>query len=281
MPKLGLLSLGAGLAAGLTFAPSPAQACREHCQIRGGIRVALPPFGVNVRWPRGHIVIRGPILGFGVGDYGPPPPPPPPPMPPMPPEPPEPPMPPEPPTYYTPAPAPEAPTAVYEVARPRDPTIGVGVRASALRIGRDGPEAAGYGVLLRFRARPVELELEVGRDSYQDDVAREDTRLGASLYVPLVQSSFAPFLVVGAGMNFSHFEETGDELHQGYVAGGGGLSLKLGRRFVLSADARYMLRGFFDAQDKIDLQPTLATNLDGDSNRDQAVELRLNGVLYF
>lgn len=279
MPKLGLLSLGAALVAGVALAPSPAQACREHCQIRGGIRVAVPPFGVHVRWPRGHIVVRGPILGFGVADYGPPPPPPLPPAPPEPPEPPEPPPPPEPPSYY-PTPEPSQPTAVYEVARPREPNIGVGVRASALRIGRDGPEAAGYGVLLRFRSRPVELELEVGRDDYRDGVARNDTRLGASLYIPLVQGSFAPFLVAGTGMNFSHFDETGDELHQGYVAGGGGLALKLGR-FVISADARYMLRGFFDAQEKIDAQPTVATNLNVDESRDQAVELRLNGILYF
>src|SRR5262245_39622998 len=91
-----LAAAAAVLAAGLALAPSRADACRDRCAIRrGSVRVVVPPFGVRVGWPQGHIVIRGPIIGYGIAEEVPPPPPPPePPAPPPPPEPPEPPPPP-------------------------------------------------------------------------------------------------------------------------------------------------------------------------------------------
>jgi hypothetical protein len=271
-----LAAVLAVLTAGSTLAPSAAEACREHCQIRpgGAVRVRIPP--IRVAWPRAHIVIRGPILGYGGVVHGPPPPPPPPPVAELPPPPPPAPTP--PPYEEPPEPMPE--TRVYAAARPRDPTVGIGVRGSALRVGRNGPEATGIAALLRFRARPVELELEVGRDEYTD-VAREDTRLGVSLYLPLVSNRFAPYLVAGAGMNFASFDLTGDELHQGYLAVGGGVSWRLGRRFSIAADARYFLRRYFDSDEMVAANDVFRTNGDPTGLRDQGVEGRLIGILYF
>jgi len=211
-----------------------------------------------------HIRIHGPILTTRVREAPrvamPPPPPPPPPRAPLPPRvaaAPMPPPTPPPPSYEAPA-----ATTVYTVSQPREPHIGVGVRASALKIGRNGPDAAGVGALLRFRTRPIELELEVGRDEYQGD--RSDTRLGATLYVPLVTGRWIPFLLVGTGVNFSYTGVTGDEVHQGFLAGGAGLGFQINERFALNLDGRYLLRETFEG-----------------GERDQAVELRLTGMVYF
>src|SRR6185503_11785474 len=110
------------------------------------------------------------------------------------------------------------------------------------------------GVELRFRARPVELEFDLGVDNYDDDRARSDTRVAGTIYLPLVNARLAPYLLAGVGMNFSHFSTTGDELHQGFLAGGGGLALKLGSRFVISLDGRYMIRKFFDDETEVAIQ---------------------------
>jgi hypothetical protein len=272
-----LAAVAAVLAAGITVAPPVADACREHCRIRarggGGVRVVVPPFGVEVGWPRARIVVRGPILGYGVVAHDhppPPPPPPPPPAPEVPPPPPEPAY-----TYGGPV------ASVHTQSRSRERNIGVGLRASALQIGRDGPAASCWGVLLRFNVRPVGLELEVGKDDYRDGVDRSDTRVGGSLYIPLTSTRMQPFLAAGVGMNFSSFPGTGDELHQGYLNGGGGLSLRLGSRFTIAAEARYMMRRFFDSEEKVAAQGVHVTNDEPRGMRDEGVEGRLNAMLYF
>ncbi len=273
VPVLALLAAGA-----VTAPPDTAEACRRAC---GRVRVHVPPFGVRVGWPPAHIVIRGPIVRYGYEARTSPPPPPPP-------EAPEPPPPPPPrgPAYveHTPPPryeeAEAPPTQIYRTARPRERNIGVGLRASAMQVGRNGPTASGVGALLRFRSRPVELELEVGRDTY-NDLDRDDTRVGASLYVPLTQTSLVPFLVAGAGVNFSYFGHTGDQLYQGYLGAGGGLSLKLGSRFIISADARYFMRRFFDDEMVVAAQSLAGSSGDPAGVRDEGVEGRLVGVLYF
>jgi hypothetical protein len=206
-----------------------------------------------------------------------------------PPEPPPPPEPPEPPRWRHRAPRAEAafpepaPAPSFELSAESHsdggPTsiIGVGLRASTVHVGRSGDNTASGGVLLRFRARPVEIELDIGRDEYLGDMARSDTRVGASLYVPLTTGRVAPFLVVGTGMNFSFFNKTGDELHEGYLSGGGGLAFACSRRFSLELDARFMLRQFFD-----DTAVVARQGIGGDEPaRDQAVEVRMAGIFYF
>jgi hypothetical protein len=144
-------------------------------------------------------------------------------------------------------------------------------------VGRNGANAASGGVLLRFRAHPVEIELDIGRDEYFGDIARSDTRIGASLYIPLTSGRVVPFLVAGTGMNFSFFNATGDELHQGFLSGGGGLTFHASRRFALELDARFMLRQFFD-----DTAVVARQGITGDEpERDQTVEVRLAGIFYF
>ena len=228
--------------------------------------------------PGFHIRITGPIRGTRVA------------------EPPEPPEPPPPPrarrtvrvervaTAFSearPAPEPDfgGTTRVTSSADPSERRIGVGLRASTLHLNRGGPDAASVGVLLRFRARPVELELDIGRDEYLGDASRSDTRLGASLYVPLASGRVVPFLVAGTGLNFSYFKSTGDQLHQGYLSGGGGLAIECTRRFAIDLDARYMLRQFFDSNALVAAQPESSGG--GANDRDQALEVRLSGVVYF
>jgi hypothetical protein len=178
-----------------------------------------------------------------------------------------------------------SPTTVVAAPRLREPTIGLGLRGSTVRSGPDHPAAEGVGALLRFRARPVELELEVGWDNYGNDTQRSDTRIATSLYVPIIGRVIVPYLVVGAGMNFANFGTTGDVLHQGFMSGGGGLAVNFNRSFALSADARYLVRHFFDNPDVIARQPLAIT--DGETTtgtstrRDDAVELRANAIVYF
>jgi hypothetical protein len=254
----------------------PSPIVRDH---RRGGPVGVPGYGGPVYTPRPRVWVRGPsYYGYGYGygyRYRP--------------------------YYYYPyaygygygypypasayavaAPAP-GPTegSVVAVAQPREPTIGVGVRGSAVRAGQDRPAAEGVGALLRFRARPVELELEVGWDRYGSDTDRRDTRLGTSLYVPIGGEVIVPYLVVGAGMNFARFGTTGDDLHQGYLAGGGGLALNFSRSFGISADARYMVREFFDRDELVAKQPLTVTPGVAFSKHDEALEFRANAVVYF
>src|SRR5215470_12422938 len=262
MAKLALLSALVGTA--FWTVASPAHACRgkDHCPTHrdeadddtsddddddGGSSSGSTSY---------HIHITGKVWK-GVADEAPEPPPPPP----------------APrvrvraPAYVAPAPRVEveAPTVVHTYSAPSEERIGVGARASEVHIGRGGPDAAGGGVLLRFRTRPVELELDIGRDEYLGSTARSDTRVGAALYVPLVAARVAPYLLAGAGVNFSYFKDTDEELHQGYLAGGGGVAFAASSRFSIDVDARYMLRQFFE----------------GDRDRDQALEMRISGIVYF
>src|SRR5215813_1917441 len=86
------------------------------------------------------------------------------------------------------------PAAVVVQQAPRDPTIGVGMTGTVIHSGTDHPASQGLGALLRFRAHPVEIELEIGWDHYGSATDRTDTRLGGSLYVPLAGTQFQPFL---------------------------------------------------------------------------------------
>jgi hypothetical protein len=190
--------------------------------------------------------------------------------------------------YVAPAPA-YAPPAVVAARVEREPTIGVGIRGSSIRAGENRPTAEGLGALLRFRARPVEVELEVGWDNYGQGTERSDTRVATSLYVPIFGRELQPYLVVGAGMNFANFGTTGDVLHQGFMDGGGGLALNLGRSFTIGADVRYEARHFFDNADLVARQPLLLSTGPGTTttttttanDRDEAVEVRANAIVYF
>jgi hypothetical protein len=149
-----------------------------------------------------------------------------------------------------------------------------------VRAGENHAASEGVGALLRFRSRPIEVELEVGWDHFGSGTNRDDTRVATSLYVPLVGTVIQPYLVVGAGMNFAHFDASNDTLHQGFLSAGGGVALNLGKSLTIAADARYMVREFFDddaslATNPITLQPGVV------EKHDEAVELRANAILYF
>jgi hypothetical protein len=185
------------------------------------------------------------------------------------------------PVYYPAYPAPVGTVVGYQE---RDPIIGLGLRGTAVHAGSDHPSSAGIGALLRFRARPVELELELGWDTYNQNVARNDTRVATSLYVPIFGRELQPYLVVGGGINFAYFGGTGDVLHQGFLDGGAGLALNFSRHLTLSGDVRYAVRHYFDDIAVVARQPLSVTVYPGPvavSRFDEAVEFRSNLIVYF
>jgi len=285
-----VIAIAAVAAATMLMTAAPASANTYHVSVHGGGHVGVPsgarggvmvrvhnPIGVTVRPPvylsppvRSHIWYRPHRYGYGYGygyaywnnpyyyNYG----------------------------YYYPtayvvAPQTGPETVVYGSTQPREPNIGVGMRGSAIRAGTDRPAAEGFGALLRFRSHPVELELEVGWDRYGSDTDRNDTRVATSLYVPVAGTVVQPYLVVGAGMNFAHFGATGDNLHQGFLAAGGGLALNFSRSLTIAADARYMVREFFDDDAMVAKQPIMIDPTVSPDKHDQAVEFRANAILYF
>jgi hypothetical protein len=170
---------------------------------------------------------------------------------------------------------------------PDEPRIGLGLRASGMNFGKDQPRAEGIGALLRIRASSVELELEVGRDRYPD-LQRDDTRVGTSLIIPLFGRVLQPYVVGGVGVNFVELDGGFTHRTQGFLAGGGGLALNIGRGFTLSADVRYVIRHFFDDSSPVS-QPVVYNAVappppptgSGDSNREAGVEGRVSAIFYF
>jgi len=172
------------------------------------------------------------------------------------------------------------------VARPAyEPNVGIGIRGSATSFGDDRPRAEGIGGVLRFRVTSVELELEVAHDRYTQDLERTDTRVGTALYVPLFGTTLQPYVVGGLGLNFVDYNDGLDVRTQGYLAGGGGLALNFSRSFTLSADARYVVRHFFDdRQDDVPLlEKAIAPPMGSsdDNRRESGVEGRLSAIFYF
>jgi hypothetical protein len=175
---------------------------------------------------------------------------------------------------------PAPPSAVQE------PRIGLGIRASGTSFGKDQPTSEGIGGLLRVRLSRVELELEVGRDRYPD-LSRNDTRVGGALIVPLFGTVLQPYVVGGLGVNFVELNDGVTRRTQGYLAGGGGLALNIGRGFTLAADARYVVRHYFNQSDSTTTPVVLSattpppTTDPATADREAGVEGRLSAIFYF
>ena len=173
------------------------------------------------------------------------------------------------------------------VVRPEyEPNVGLGIRGSATSFGENRPRSEGIGGVLRFRVSSVELELEVAHDRYTQDLARTDNRVGAALYVPLFGTTLQPYVLGGLGLNFVDYNDGLDARTQGYLAGGGGLALNFSRSFTLSADARYVVRHFFDDRQTADIplpleKAVLPMGSSDDDRRESGVEGRLTAIFYF
>ncbi len=167
---------------------------------------------------------------------------------------------------------------------PSEPRVGLGVRASGTTFGKDQPKSEGLGGLLRLRLSSVELEFEVGRDRYPD-LTRNDTRIATALYVPLFGTVLQPYVVGGVGVNFVDYDDGTAHRTQGFLAGGGGLALNIGRGFTVSADARYVVRHFFDNANTTSVVYTTTIpppgNTTSNTDREAGVEGRLSAIFYF
>jgi hypothetical protein len=175
------------------------------------------------------------------------------------------------------APAPAyGPTTVAAVREPQ-PTFGLGLNLSGKRI--DGlPDGTGIGIVGRFHSpSSLDFELEVAQDKFAQG-GRADTRAGAGVYIPLFGEQFQPYLVVGAGVNFIHTDgSTGiSDVHQGYLAGGGGLALRFGH-LSIGGDVRFNVRELLDHKDS----PLQTTDALFPQNKEQGWEGRVTGVFYF
>ncbi|HKA89810.1 MAG TPA: hypothetical protein VKE22_19245 [Haliangiales bacterium] len=171
-------------------------------------------------------------------------------------------------------------------AEPYDPRFGLGIRGSGTSFGKDQPHSEGLGGLLRIRVSSVELELEILRDHYPD-LTRNDTRVGASLVVPLFGTVLQPYVIGGAGVNFVDFDDGSTHRTQGFLAGGGGLALNIGRGFTLAADVRYMVRHFFDSASSSTTPVVYSASTappgttTSDTKREAGVEGRVSAIFYF
>lgn len=231
-------------------------------QVHGGVRVVHRPHHATV-----HVHAGG---GFVVhGGFAEPPPPPPPcdchec----------------APPAYYYEPPAEvvaEPPVMIVQPA-PRRRRLGVGLAASTVDVAHGSLAGAAGDLLLRYRGRRTELELDFGHISYAGDIGREDTRIGAALHLNLVRGRrFVPYLLVGAGLNVIHQRGVPEPLGQGYLAAGGGLALRLSPAFSVATDLRFTARHAGDTTDPTYHGPRISVPA-----REGTAELRIAGVVYF
>jgi hypothetical protein len=156
--------------------------------------------------------------------------------------------------------------------RERRMWLGVGLRTSSVSLGEE-QDAQGLGLIGRLRFRSIELELDIGKVAFEDS-PREDSRIGGALIVPLTRGRWQPYLLVGAGVNVIHMDDVEID-RQGYLEGGGGLSLRLGRGFSISGDVRWSSRKSIEEGGDYHIQ-----TVDG-APEERGVEGRISGILYF
>jgi hypothetical protein len=165
---------------------------------------------------------------------------------------------------YVPAPMPAAPVAaapapvpapvVVRAMPPRpqwEKRFGLGATYQGQFALRDGAYQ-GWGVLgqLRYRAaRHLYLELMSGYERSVDksDFVRTDVPVAFGLMIPILGPEYAlsPYFVGAVGMNFASLrlidaetKKLDDRRTQALAQAGGGLELRLGRRFAINADVR-------------------------------------------
>jgi hypothetical protein len=157
-------------------------------------------------------------------------------------------------TVAAPPPAPAAAPAPAVTAEPTHTvdeqdrlhpgTLGLSLFASSSELIDSGVRAQGMGFALRLHPLdryPVEVALETERDDYGSTM-RTDWRIGYSINYMIPTSSFvAPYLVFPMGVNIVSLPGV-DTFTQGYVGIGGGIMVKLGEHWRVSADARVIAR---------------------------------------
>jgi hypothetical protein len=177
------------------------------------------------------------------------------------------------PTYTSSAPV------VATTVRHRDPLprFGLGVTAGRFETD-DGRDADDLGIFARFRLTDaLEIELESMKTDH-DDGTRLDKRLGGALYLDFSPySTWAPYLVGGAGVQSSEGDNGAWESDRTYGEIGGGLRWRLNDSFTLAGDLRV---GVSEAQEDDDYV-ALTTVLPGIEEQEQYTRFSLKGILYF
>jgi hypothetical protein len=198
------------------------------------------------------------------------------------------------PPVYAPAPVMVAPPPMmapsYAVAQPApmiyarpefESTWGLGIHG--VFVGADAQTSGGIGGHLRYRAsRWAGLELSV--DYLRVDVdktTRQDVPVMAAALIYLAPGRFAPYLLVGGGMNFARATFANglkDEAQQLAAQGGGGIELRIGRQLALNADLRYIYRDRLgNANDAARSEASTVHNV----GTEQGAQLNIGATFYF
>jgi hypothetical protein len=136
--------------------------------------------------------------------------------------------------------APVAGPSAYAVAAPQPelPRFGVGVFAGGIDV-KGQQSSSDMGLLGRFRlTEGLLVEGELGKTELANGV-RVDRRMAASLVYEIgAQSSLAPFIVGGVGVNQADVGGGTWSTTQNFAEIGGGLRLSLSRSLALMVDFR-------------------------------------------
>jgi hypothetical protein len=190
-----------------------------------------------------------------------------------------------PPVAYGPAPVMVAPVAQPPVMistrpmGPVEPTTVWGVGLRGLFVGEKAGNAGGIGGHIRLRSGRW-AGFEVSADYMRVGVAkttRQDVPVMAAFMLYLLPYRFAPYLLVGGGINFAHSSFANgisDRAEQIAAQAGGGLELRLNRHIALTADLRYIYRTRLgDSQNAAPVIQNIGT--------EHGAQLLVGGTFYF
>jgi hypothetical protein len=173
-----------------------------------------------------------------------------------------------------------APGAVAVAPRRSLPVLGIGVFAGGTRVD-DVDDSTDLGAMLRVRLGNggLLLEGEIAKTTFKDDV-RVDRRIGGSvLYEIGAENTFAPYLLIGGGVqqaeadgNFTTTQDFGEL--------GVGLRVALSRNLHLTLDARAGRRQTIDSDQPIFLERSVSPPSNPGDTEDYT-RARLAAVLNF
>lgn len=170
--------------------------------------------------------------------------------------------------------------------RPSLPTFGIGVAAGGTNV-QDRKDSSDLSALVRLRMTPgLLLEGELGKTEFENNV-RVDRRIGGSLLWEIgAYNTFAPYLLVGAGVQQADVDGSFSTTQQ-FGELGVGLRLALGRNIHLTLDIRGGSRKTLDSNQP---DPVVLSNaarsiappssVDGNDTEDYT-RGRLAAILYF
>ena len=191
-------------------------------------------------------------------------------------------------TYYPVQPA-AAPGVIVEraPARPPLPTFGIGVFGGGTTVGKDDhQESSDFGALARIRlGDSLLVEGEIAKTKFKDDV-RVDRRIGGSLIWEIgARNAFAPYLLVGGGVNQADVDGT-FTTRQEYGEVGVGIRWALSSNLHLALDVRAGERQAYDSTQPVEISATARSvappsGVNGSKDTEDYTRARLAAILNF